>query len=114
MKISNQLINPYLEKLRSEFEELDKELSLRGGAEEVVPLATMTQTKINQINELSHSVNNGTLSEKAEDVEQFQDNFRRLKLDLRFARRRWLRLLSNEARDRKARGKRTYAATFAA
>ncbi|MFA6600406.1 MAG: hypothetical protein WC352_03525 [Candidatus Omnitrophota bacterium] len=114
MEISRQLLNPYLSRLRSEFEALDRELSLRGDAVEILPLADLTQSKIHQIEHLSASINEGEAFGAPEKNEEFQDLFRRLKLDLRCAQRKWLRVLSNESRIRKMREKKNHAATLAA
>ncbi len=114
MNISHQLLNPYLGKLRLEFEQLGREFDLRGEAPEVLPLKDLAQMKINQIEDLSASIAAGTINLRGDQTSLWQLHFRKLKLDLRFVRRKWLRVLSNEARSRKLRERREDAATFAA
>jgi hypothetical protein len=114
MNISHQLLSPYLGKLRLEFEQLGRELDLRGEAPEVLPLKDLTRKKINQIEDLSASIAAGTINHRGDQAGLWQLHFRKLKLDLRFVRRKWLRVLSNEARSRKLRERKEDAATFAA
>ena len=48
------------------------------------------------------------------DPKDLYASFRQLKLELRFARRKWKRLLSNETRLQKDQGKGHHVSTFAA
>ena len=112
MEISRTLLTPYFERLRNEFEDLDHALQLRVSVE-VSELRLLVQQKIQEVDGFL------TLLNKAEGIEKtalpnFQKGFRRLKLELRFAARKWRRFLSNETRIRKTQEKRFHASSFAA
>jgi hypothetical protein len=109
MKIKRQILQPYLTRLRGDFETLGRELYARAEDERVAPLAELTREKIREIENLTLPG-----SGYAEDVNDPFESFKKLKVDLRTAKRKWLRVLSNEARCRKLRNRRDHVTTFAA
>ena len=109
MKIKRQILQPYLARLRGDFETLGRELFARAEDERVAPLAELTREKIRQIENLTSPE-----TECSEGLNDPFESFKKLKLDLRTTRRKWLRVLSNEARFRKMRSRRDHVTTFAA
>ncbi len=113
MEISKKLLLPYFEKLKNEFDALSREISLRGEAVEILPLSVMTSRKLNQIDSLVSDLE-GQEESSLEGPAGYYDSFRQLKFDLRVARRKWMLILSNEARIQKMKERKNHVTTCAA
>ena len=115
MEISQMLLMPSIERLSEEFHELDREL-VNEESEAVLQLKGIIQRKLRQLQMLKVAVS--YLDNAADNnnivPSDLHASFRRLKLELRFARRKWKRLLSNEIRFQKSQEKRVHVSTFAA
>ena len=104
MEVTRSLLNPYLGRLRNEYEKLEQELRLHS-SEEAAEFRSLIQPKLASLQTLL----NGEVLQI-----QPQATFRRLKLELRFAKRKWQRFLCNEARVRRIEEKRNHVSPFAA
>ena len=100
MEISRMLLKPSIERLEEEFRELHRELNHSDLSSEALQLKNMIQRKIRQLEMLRVAVSYMNTAPDSEP-QNFQASFRRLKLELRFARRKWKRLCSNEVRFQK-------------
>ena len=113
MKISTLLLRPYLIDLQRQLQDVQQKIEGRP-AEEASALHSLVYRKIKELDGLNASL--ASLDSRGETrvPSNVYDSFRKSKLDLRFLRRKWLRLISNEARNRKIREKRSHVSTFAA
>ena len=114
MEISRMLLKPFLERLEIEYRSLDLELGLHPATPEIVQLKVILHKKFRQLEMLNVSVSYMDDMPGALDPQDLQASLKRLKLELRFARRKYKRLISNESRFRKIQEKRTHVSTVAA
>ncbi len=113
MKISTLLMKPFLMQLEREFSDLEHHVLSQDG-EEALELKTFIRSQQDDLRYLRDWIFRlETLGEHRVPAE-FHKLFRKLKLDLRFAHRKWLRILSNEARTRRLNERRGHVSTFAA
>ena len=113
MKIQYQLLQPHVDYLKNEFEDLRRKIGFES-SDEITELLNYINPRISQLQMLSEA-----MSSKDDQAEGLASSgvamaYRKLKLELRFARRRWLRILSTESRIRKIQEKRPNVSTFAA
>lgn len=100
MEISNMLGKSLMGKLYDEYRELDQEVDVRVSSE-ASEIKILVREKIFQLQNL-----------KAANDAESRELFRKLKLDLRFAQRRWKRQVLNDVRFRKQQE--SYLPTIAA
>ncbi len=113
MEINTQLIKPLVDRLYGDYQQLAGELPLRSN-EEIQKLKTFLQKKIHQIETLNSGfVSSGSESQKVL-YPSLHDQLRDLKLQLRFAQRRWQRERLNENRFRKNRQSAAFVTSYAA
>jgi len=115
MKISNQLLEPLLNRIAAEYLELE-DLVSGEFSEEAAGLRSFIDKKSRQIETVRVSL--AYLQQSGfHDIEgepDLRDVLRQLKLELRFTRRRWKRYLVNRERIRRNQERRTHVPTFAA
>jgi len=100
MEISNQLVKPLIERLAEEYRELEQEMT-DYSSEEVEEMKTSIQKNLKQLEVLDASIASmGSESDDSTSMD-LRDILRQLKLDLRFAQRRWKRQLLNVERFKK-------------
>lgn len=96
MQIIQSLLSPNILKLQDEFNRLEHELA-REDSEEALELKTRIESEMREFEYLK----NALASTQGERVPaELYDSLRKIKLNLRFAQRTRLRLLSNESRRR--------------
>ena len=96
MEINDQLSKPLIDRLCYEYKELENAL-VRHSSEETEKLKVSIQKRIRQIEAFNFSIEMVQPSQEYLSAD-FRDTIRQLKLDLRFAKRRWQRILLNEGR----------------
>lgn len=113
MEISHQILKPLIDRLESECLKFEQELN-RYTSEEASQLRSFIQKKMRQLNMLKLSVSYANSLSERPILNDLRDTFRQLKLELRFAQRKWKRVQLGEARMRKNQEKRSRLSTFAA
>ncbi len=113
MKISYLLLKPYLTRVEREFQDLEHQLNFHR-SEETDKLILFVDHEKKELERLKQSLASFDHTTEPVVPHDLYDQFRRLKLELRFAIRRWKRLNSNEARTKKTQEKRSHVSTFAA
>ena len=113
MEISHQILKPLIGCLEKEGLQLEKEISFHP-SEEGMQLKSFVQKKIRQLNMLKVSVSYANSLSEQPLLNDFRDTFRQLKLEMRFARRKWKRLQLGAARVRRNLEKKNRFSTFAA
>jgi hypothetical protein len=110
MKITTLLMQPYLEQLEHEFNALNMAVSCHESLDSAA-LCRDIETRLNDVRALQ-----SRYAEITGEIvpSEFHDEFRRLKLDARFMRRRWLKIISNTERVKKMFERRRHVSTFAA
>jgi hypothetical protein len=111
MKITTLLMDPFLQQLEQEFSALVTEVCEHGSPEANQLCREIDQKKI-EVRKLQLRFS-GQVSETVVPAEYYED-FRKLKLDLRFMRRRWLKIISNTERLKKMYARRAHVSTVAA
>lgn len=113
MEIPNLLMKPFLAQLEGEFATLAGEIR-KVNSPEAVEMTQKLEKKIEEVENLKARFI--LAEEKGSGVvpADLYDDFRQLKLDLRFMRRGWLKILSNKERLRKMDERRAHVSTFAA
>ncbi len=96
-EISNQILKPLIDRVEKECRELYHQVG-DPASEEGVELKSFLQRKIRQLEMLSVSINYISTLPEQPDLPDLRSTFRQLKLELRFAQRRWKRILLGEAR----------------
>lgn len=107
MNIKNMLYQPSLMKLKESYHELRRNIGYEN-SEEAVQLVEYVNSQLLQIEELLRDL--GSQKRSAEHAQAY----RNLKLELRFAQRRWQRMTATENRFRKIHEKGHDVSTFAA
>lgn len=105
MQISKMLLRPSVDRLENEFRSLDKELGVPPTTPESLELKNAVQRRIRQVEMLNVALSYLNRDAQGMDPRELQASFRRLKLELRFARRKWKRLSAYEERIRKQQDK---------
>lgn len=105
MEISNQILRPLIDRLKAECQELYQQVSLHS-SDEALQLKTFIQRKMRQLEMLGVSVSYASSLPEQPDLPVLRHTFRQLKLELRFAQRKWKRVLLSEARIRRNQEKR--------
>ena len=97
MEISTQLVKPLIDRLVEEYKDLDREMT-NYSSEEVDEMKTSIRKNLQQLEVLDSSM--ASIGPAADDSssDDLRDILRQLKLELRFAQRRWKRQLLNEER----------------
>lgn len=113
MEISRMLLKPYVERLVEDFRQIEEELE-QHTTPEAAQLKALLQRKNRQLEMLNLAVSYLHHDTPELDPKDLYASLRRLKLELRFARRKWKRLLSNEIRTQRNQDKRSHVDTFAA
>ncbi len=113
MEINTQLIKPLVDRLYDDYQQLAGELPLRSN-EEIQKLRIFLQKKIHQIETLNTAISSLSAEPQRPLYPNLQDQLRDLKLQLRFAQRRWQRERLNENRFRKNQRSNSLLASFAA
>jgi len=108
MQISDQLVKPLVERLGDEYRELDRELG-QHSIEETESLKILIKKKLRYVESLCSD----DPSNRSALHGNIHHTIRKLKLELRFAQRKWRRLLLNETRFKK-QDKNEVPASFAA
>ena len=111
MKITNLLMEPFLQQLEQEFTVLAAEASAhesRDARELCCDIETGKTELANLQSGLSAATAGGVVPT------EIHDEVRRIKLGLRFMTCRWLKILSNTERVRKMYARRRHVSTFAA
>ena len=99
-------------KLKEGYEQLVRQIGY-DPSEEESKLVLHAQRRLPQIELFLADLAKQAGTDNQASPEQTQV-YRKLKLELRFAQRRWQRIVSNEARLRKTHEKRPHVSTFAA
>ena len=108
MEIITCLIEPSIQQLEHDLNSLAMEVGQhRHASPEISGLFQQIQDKKIEADRLLSELRTLTPS-------QLHENFRKLKLDSRFLRRSWLRILSNEERLKKMMARRSHVPLFAA
>lgn len=115
MKISNQVFQPTLDRLEREYQEFSEELN-GSYSQESTDLKAFVNKKLRQLElvRVSLSYMNSGTQELLRGEVALRDTLRQHKLELRFARRRWKRLLVSQERLRRNHERRSHVPTFAA
>lgn len=113
MKISKQLLKPLIDRIEEEYLELFNEVS-GSSSDEARSLRSALQQKRRQVEMASVSLLYVDRGARDYDTEHLRTRLRQLKLDLRFAQRKWKRYLVSEERIRKTLERRSHVATVAA
>ncbi len=113
MKISSSLLKPYLSQLQNEFEQLFQTIGFDGDLE-AIELKSDIQKHLQTLAKLKAAVM--VLEDNQETLVPYELHtaYKQQRLELRFAKRTWERLLSNQERIRKMQKRRDHVATFAA
>ena len=103
------LLQPSLIKLKDGYNQLRRDIGFES-SEEIDELTVFVNQRLQQVDALLRVLENPNLSASLEHALLY----RNLKLELRFAQRRWQRMISTEIRLRKIHEKRPNVSTFAA
>ena len=111
MRITTLLMKPFLQQLEQEFASLAKQIGPHSS-----PQAGELYQNIENKKMQAQRLQSRFPGESTQSVipAEIYDDFRQLKLDLRFMRRRWLKIISNTECVKKKRARRTYVSTVAA
>ncbi len=111
MKISDLLVNPSLQQFEQEFESLAGKVSAQPSvaARELCHEIESRKDQIRQLQGRFAQDVSGTVIPK-----DLYEDMRKLKLDLRFMNRRWLKMVSNAERVKKMHARRMHVSTAAA
>lgn len=112
MNISYSLLLPYATKLENDIQDLDRKLSATP-SEACLEVRSTIHQKLQQIQNLKHALTQLHQKDRVAPSELYEI-YHEIKLDLHTAFRKWKKILSNEARHRKLREKRTHAAALVA
>jgi hypothetical protein len=113
MNIQKMLLEPSMMKLKEGYDELRRAIGLET-SEQAASLSLYASRKIHQVEVILSELAAQPKNEFTEPSAAQTQAYRKLKLDLRFAQRRWQRMLSTENRLRKMHEKRPHVSTFAA
>lgn len=113
MKISSSLLKPQISEIKSEFETLSGKLSYDFSTEEVARLSLFIQQELNINNQLLETVAKLEEQQSSIPAELF-GSYKKLKMNLRVAKRVWERLISNHQRSLKIQKRKQNAASVAA
>lgn len=113
MEITSQLLRPLIDRLKVECQDLLRQIN-GDPSEEALQLRSFIQRKIRQIEMLGVSVTYANSLPEQPDLPVLRNTFRQLKLEMRFAQRRWRRLQLNQTRARKNQEKRGLTPSVAA
>lgn len=115
MKITDQLLEPLLQRIYEEYQDLHRNVAGQY-FDEAIELRQFIEKKSRQLEtvkvSLAYMRQSGALSQDNEP--DLRDVLRQLKLELRFARRRWKRHLVSQERIRRNQERRSHVPTFAA
>lgn len=109
MQIRTLLLKPYLDRFERELQKLNEEL-IHHPTGETLPLRSFVEGELSEIQKMRDSVHHAPENSGV----TLPQNFRQMKLQLRFAKRRWKRLISNEIRFKKIRERQIHVSGFAA
>ena len=98
MTISNALLIPGLSKLKEDFASLEQILQ-NESSDNALALKESIESELDALDQLNISLLEG------KQRTEFFESYRDLKLKLRFAQRKWRRMISNESRNRKMQEK---------
>ncbi len=119
MKISCMLLKPDMKKLETELGRLRD--SLRDYThEEVLEIRDFVRDQENQFSGLQQAFGSlegafhGTVSASESSSQSVSEQFREVKMNVRLARRRFKKFLSNQSRIRKMKERRAHVGTYAA
>ena len=118
------LLKPHMERLVTEFHELQMDLNLHPAHEEGSLLRQFIHRKIRQLemlhvamayleNNSESSINSDVLRGQV-GLPDIYETYKQIKLELRFSKRKWQRILRNESRFPKTEERELHASTFAA
>ncbi len=113
MKSSTLLMKPFLAQLEQGFSVLNSRAEA-DSSEDGAELRSVAAQGLKELKYLQDWIFRIETDRRNKIPDDFYQHFRKLKLDLRFAHRKWLRMLSNEARLRRVNSRRTHVSTFAA
>lgn len=102
MDISSVLLNPQLQSIKSQLEELKSKVDAVIPSQDQLDLKTHIEKELQEVESLIHELK--TVSSKSSDLsapENFFTSYRNLKVDLRFAKRTLERLDCNQERSAK-------------
>ena len=114
MEISRMLIKPYLQHLKDEFKQLEEEVDTHLETSEIAEFKSILRKKTRQLEMLTLSVEYLNHDGGALNSEDLYASFRRLKLELRFARRKWKRFMAHKSRLTKIQESKHHVSSYAA
>ena len=94
MEINRLLLKPAFQKIGEEFRQIQHRARVHGSRESLA-LYALIDRKLRQLELTSELLDLTESATHGLQVRNLQDDYRRLKLELRFANRRWDRLVSN-------------------
>ena len=115
MEINQMLLSSLIDRLESQFKELETQVRCHP-SEEAREMDAFLARKIRQADMLRSMMGSaqGNVSSLDVDLAVLRITFRQLKLELRFAQRKWKRILLNEGRMRRMQEKNPQVTPFAA
>ena len=113
MDINNQLVRPLMERLYDEYRELVGELTFHD-SDETQKLKLFIQKKIQQLETLNGTISSLGIQSEKSLYPDLHEQLKQLKLELRFAQRRWKRQCLNEVRFKKSHPRTPLISTYAA
>ena len=113
MEINRILLQSNLDRMTKEFKDLQS-LAGRHATSDSLKLSALVDRRLSQLELTRELLAAAGIPGGAVEPADLQHAYRRLKLELRFARRRWNRILSNEARFRKIQARKIHVQSFAA
>ncbi len=112
MTISKLLLKPYIERLKSSFQTIEKGLDAR--SEEQVNLGLRIRKHVSKLDELLLSVASSPSVQETVVPSNWFETCKKVKLELRFTQRKMKRFVSNEVRFQKSPKGLSHVSTFAA
>lgn len=113
MQISSLLLKPYLEQLCREFQLLSRAVVLESHSE-LDNLQLEIQNSLDEIRQLQGEVARLSEAQMTRVPASLYENYKKLKLSLRFSQRSLKRFISNQERIRKMQERKNHVAVFAA
>ncbi len=113
MTINSLLLKPYLDQLQSQFEDIFQEIGFESSLE-LCELKSFIQERLKRIIALKTAVTALETRQEALVPHELHTSYKKIKLDLRFAKRTYERFNSNQERIRKMQERRAHVAIFAA
>ena len=97
MEINTQLLKPLIDRLTDNYRDLGREVQFHRSSE-ADQLRSFIQKRMNQLQHLDVSLTSPGSTLQNGQLRNSRDILRQLKLELRFAQRRWKRQLLNDVR----------------